>query len=68
MKIVVLGEFHDINDFSVVYKPGDIIEIDELRASLVVKLGLGREFESGDVVEEEKILVGKVRRKRSRSV
>lgn len=46
MRIRVLKEFHDINNFALVHKEGDIFECDEERGNRLVA------FKYAEVVEE----------------
>ena len=41
MKISIIKEFHDIEDFSNIFKVGDVVEFDEERALSILELGLG---------------------------
>lgn len=40
MKIIVLKEFRDIDDFNLVHKVGSVIDVDGARAARLVELGL----------------------------
>lgn len=41
MKIKVTHPFRDINHFSVIHQPGEVVDVDEGRAANIIRLGLG---------------------------
>lgn len=53
MKVIVLSEFRDINDFLVVHKVGDVIDVADERAAKLIELGLA-DSEKVAVKEPEK--------------
>lgn len=41
MKLTIIKEFHDIEDFSHVFQVGDVVEFKDDRAKEIISLGLG---------------------------
>lgn len=39
MKVKVISPFHDINDFSVIHREGESLEVSDLRGDRLVRLG-----------------------------
>lgn len=44
MKLTIIKEFHDIEDFSHVFQVGDVVEFKDDRAKEIISLGLGEEL------------------------
>lgn len=44
MKLTIIKEFHDIEDFSHVFQVGDVVEFNNDRAKEIISLGLGEEL------------------------
>ena len=44
MNVEIKQEFHDINDYTKVYKPGDVLEFDEERANRLLDAGLAVKY------------------------
>ena len=49
MKVIVVKEFRDIEDFNLVHKVGDILDVDNSRAARLVEIGVA----DGEKVETE---------------
>ena len=41
MKVLVKNTFRDVNNFSRIYSPGEVIDVEEGRAKRIVELNLG---------------------------
>lgn len=54
MKVIVLSEFRDLNDFSVVHKVGDILEVADDRAAKLIELGLTQTEKKAEAKEPKK--------------
>lgn len=56
MKLTIIKEFHDIEDFSHVFQVGDVVEFKDDRAKEIISLGLGEELhqESEELHQEER--------------
>lgn len=55
MKVIVLSEFRDLNDFSAVHKVGDIIEVADDRAAKLFELGLAQTEKKVEAREPKKV-------------
>lgn len=44
MKLTIIKEFHDIEDFSHVFQVGEVVEFNNDRAKEIISLGLGDEL------------------------
>ena len=54
MKIEVKQQFRDINDFSKIYTPGEIVDFEEERAKNIIALKLGVAVEKPKPKHKEK--------------
>lgn len=48
MKLTIIKDFHDIEDFSHVFQVGDVVEFKDDRAKEIISLGLGEELHQED--------------------
>ena len=54
MKLTIIKEFHDIEDFSHVFQVGDVVEFKDDRAKEIISLGLGEELhQEGEELHQE---------------
>lgn len=54
MKLTIIKEFHDIEDFSHVFQVGDVVEFKDDRAKEIISLGLGEElYQEGEELHQE---------------
>lgn len=54
MKLTIIKEFHDIEDFSHVFQIGDVVEFKDDRAKEIISLGLGEELhQEGEELHQE---------------
>ncbi|WP_444365401.1 hypothetical protein [Prevotellamassilia timonensis] len=54
MKLTIIKEFHDIEDFSHVFQVGDVVEFNNDRAKEIISLGLGEELhQEGEELHQE---------------
>lgn len=54
MKLKIIKEFHDIEDFSHVFQIGDVVEFKDDRAKEIISLGLGEEIhQEGEELHQE---------------
>ena len=54
MKLTIIKEFHDIEDFSHVFQAGDVVEFKDDRAKEIISLGLGEELhQEGEELHQE---------------
>lgn len=54
MKLTIIKEFHDIEDFSHVFQVGDVVEFKDDRAKEIINLGLGEELhQEGEELHQE---------------
>lgn len=59
MKLTIIKEFHDIEDFSHVFKIGDVVEFKNDRAKEIISLGLGEELhQEGEELHQEERKIG----------
>lgn len=54
MKLTIIKDFHDIEDFSHVFQVGDVVEFKDDRAKEIISLGLGEELhQEGEELHQE---------------
>lgn len=54
MKLTIIKDFHDIEDFSHVFQVGDVVEFKDDRAKEIISLGLGEEIhQEGEELHQE---------------
>ena len=54
MKLTIIKEFHDIEDFSHVFQVGDVVEFKDDRAKEIISFGLGEELhQEGEELHQE---------------
>lgn len=54
MKLTIIKEFHDIEDFSHVFQIGDVVEFNNDRAKEIISLGLGEKLhQEGEKLHQE---------------
>lgn len=54
MKLTIIKDFHDIEDFSHVFQVGDVVEFKDDRAKEIISLGLGEEIhQEGEEIHQE---------------
>lgn len=54
MKLKIIKEFHDIEDFSHVFQIGEVVEFKDDRAKEIISLGLGEELhQEGEELHQE---------------
>ena len=54
MKLTIIKEFHDIEDFSHVFQIGDVVEFNNDRAKEIISLGLGEKLhQEGEELHQE---------------
>lgn len=59
MRMTVLKQFHDKDNFSIIYQVGQVVEFEKERADRLLQLGLATETESEE--EEPKVEVPEVK-------
>ena len=57
MKLTILSPFHDVHSYSIIYKVGQVVEFDSMRADRLIRLGLATETEPKAEVAEETVEV-----------
>lgn len=59
MKLTIIKEFHDIEDFSHVFQVGEVVEFNNDRAKEIISLGLGEELhQEGEELHQEERKIG----------